>query len=86
MALSNALFGVRDDLRSSLRALRREKAYAVTAVLTLALGIGATTAVFAVIDATLVRPLPSHITTACTRVSWRAAANPRGASGCRVAR
>src|SRR5690349_17848445 len=46
------------DFRFSLRTLRRRPAYAVASTLTLALGIGATTAVFAVIDATLLRPLP----------------------------
>jgi len=40
-----------DDVRFSLRALRRQRAYAASAIVTLALGIGATTAVFAVIDA-----------------------------------
>src|SRR5262249_61661345 len=58
MALSSAFFGLRDDLRTSTRTLIKARAYLAAALLTLALGIGATTAVAAVIDATLVRPLP----------------------------
>src|SRR5215475_3000742 len=42
----------------ALRLLRRNPTYAVTALLTLALGLATTTAIFAVIDGTLLRPLP----------------------------
>ena len=45
------------DLRDVVRALRRDRAYAVTAVLTLALTIGATTAVFSIVNGVLLRPL-----------------------------
>ena len=50
--------GMWDDLFLSLRVLRRFKIYTFAAVVTLGLGIGAATAVFSVIDATLLRPLP----------------------------
>jgi putative ABC transport system permease protein len=46
------------DVRFALRMLRRHPTYAATSIATLALGIGATTAVFAVVDAALLRPLP----------------------------
>jgi putative ABC transport system permease protein len=46
------------DLRYALRGLRREPVYAVTAILTLALGLGAVTAMLAVVDSVLLRPIP----------------------------
>jgi predicted permease len=46
------------ELRLVTRSLRKTPAFTLTAVLSLAVGIGATTAVYAVIDATLLRPLP----------------------------
>jgi len=46
------------DTRDALRGLRRAPAFTATVILTLALGIGANTAIFAVIDSILIRPLP----------------------------
>jgi putative ABC transport system permease protein len=50
--------GAWNDLRFSARALWREPVFAVVAILTVALGIGANTAIFSIVDGVLLRPLP----------------------------
>jgi putative ABC transport system permease protein len=47
-----------DDIRQAVRGLIRRPSFAVTATLTMAVGIGAATAIFSVAYATLLRPLP----------------------------
>jgi ABC-type lipoprotein release transport system permease subunit len=45
------------DLRYGLRQLRNNRGFAVTAIITLSLGIGASAAIFAFVDAALIKPL-----------------------------
>jgi putative ABC transport system permease protein len=49
---------LRNDVRFAIRQLRRAPGFTLVAALTLALGIGANSAIFALADATLLRPFP----------------------------
>jgi predicted permease len=49
---------IRNDLRFALRTLRKQPAFTLTVLATLGLAVGAATAIFSVVESTLLRPLP----------------------------
>jgi hypothetical protein len=67
------------------RTLAQRPAFAVSAALTLALGIGATTAIFSVVDTVLVKPLPFPNADQLVTVTDTGGAEPERLAGRRVA-
>jgi predicted permease len=58
--MTHLIESIGNDLRYALRSLRKNPAFAATAILTLALGIGGNTAIFAIIRTVLLKPLAYH--------------------------
>ena len=69
------------DLRFSVRQLLKSRGFALTAVISLALGIGATTAVFSVIYAALINPYPYPAADRIVRLMTPTPAGPRDWAG-----
>ena len=61
-----------NDLKFAFRQLRKSPGFALTAVLTLALGIGANTAIFSLVDSIMLRPLPFPQQDRLARINYNA--------------
>ncbi len=77
-SLQSVFESIRYDLRYAFRTLRRDAAFTTFAILIIGLGIGASTTVFSVVNAVLLRPLPFHDP---ERLAWISNFDTGGLSG-----
>ena len=72
--------GVLQDVRFGLRSLSRSRLSSLVSVVTLGVGIGATTAIFTVVDAVVLEPLPYPDSEQLVSIYRTGATSDRGAS------
>jgi putative ABC transport system permease protein len=73
---ATAYNGSMRDLRFAFRALMKQPGFTAVAVVTIALGVGANSAIFTVVDAVMLRPLPFHAPDAVVVVTERTSHSP----------
>lgn len=79
--LSTTLEGTLQDIRYAWRGMRKGPTFATTAVLSLALAIGANTAIYSIVDAAILRPLPVSKPDHLFTLSWPDITDPASPAG-----